>query len=81
MSLKYLDEKNKICDNIIKMYLVVVKQNCPKCRVSLNSLFIHKVQYIAINSIELPKDIIEEFRLFYEDYPMILELNSRIKEN
>ena len=41
----------------------------------------HKVQYIAINSIELPKDIIEEFRLFYEDYPMILELNSRIKEN
>ena len=65
----------KISSNIIKMYLVIVKQNCPKCRVLLNDLFINKVQYIAINSIEVPRDVLEELQL-YEDYPMILELKS-----
>ena len=38
-------------------------------------LFINKVQYIAINSIEVPRDVLEELQL-YEDYPMILELKS-----
>lgn len=62
------------------MYLVIVKQNCIKCRVLLNDLFINKVQYIAINSIEVPRDVLEELQL-YEDYPMILELKSGIIEN
>jgi hypothetical protein len=62
------------------MYLVIVKQNCIKCIVLLNDLFINKVQYIAINSIEVPRDVLEELQL-YEDYPMILELKSGIIEN
>ena len=72
--------RNKNISNIIKMYLVIVKQNCPKCRVLLNDLFINKIQYIAINSIEVPRDVLEELQL-YEDYPMILELKSGIIEN
>ena len=35
------------------------------------------MEYIALNSIELPRDIIEELRL-YQDCPMILEFKKFI---